>query len=65
MGKQTAKAEYRQESRSHTELPIAVGNYVNNRQRGPITMKPTHETHSIAVGYLLWLFGFTGAHRFY
>jgi TM2 domain-containing membrane protein YozV len=28
-------------------------------------MKPTYETHSIAIGYLLWLFGFTGAHRFY
>lgn len=28
-------------------------------------MKPTHETHSIAIGYLLWIFGFTGAHRFY
>lgn len=24
----------------------------------------TH-THSVGVGYLLWLFGFTGAHRFY
>ncbi len=23
------------------------------------------ETHSIVVGYLLWLIGFTGAHRFY
>jgi TM2 domain-containing membrane protein YozV len=23
------------------------------------------QTHSIAVGYLLWIFGFTGAHRFY
>lgn len=22
-------------------------------------------THSIPLGYLLWLFGFTGAHRFY
>ncbi|MFA5515218.1 MAG: TM2 domain-containing protein [Desulfuromonadales bacterium] len=22
-------------------------------------------THSMAMGYLLWLFGFTGAHRFY
>ncbi|MDA1050367.1 MAG: TM2 domain-containing protein [Planctomycetota bacterium] len=28
-------------------------------------MKPTLETHLIVVGYLLWLFGFTGAHRFY
>lgn len=22
-------------------------------------------THSVTVGYLLWIFGFTGAHRFY
>lgn len=22
-------------------------------------------THSIAVGYILWIFGFTGSHRFY
>ena len=22
-------------------------------------------THSMAIGYLLWIFGFTGAHRFY
>ena len=27
-------------------------------------MQPT-STHSTFVGYLLWLFGFTGAHRFY
>ena len=24
-----------------------------------------HKTHSKAVGYILWIFGFTGAHRFY
>lgn len=23
------------------------------------------ETHSTVVGYILWIFGFTGAHRFY
>ncbi len=23
------------------------------------------QTHSSGIGYLLWLFGFTGAHRFY
>lgn len=23
------------------------------------------ETHNLAAGYLLWIFGFTGAHRFY
>jgi TM2 domain-containing membrane protein YozV len=24
-----------------------------------------NDTHSLAVGYLLWIFGFLGAHRFY
>lgn len=24
-----------------------------------------YETHSVTVGYLLWIFGFLGAHRFY
>jgi TM2 domain-containing membrane protein YozV len=26
---------------------------------------PAHDTHMKVVGYVLWLFGFTGAHRFY
>lgn len=25
----------------------------------------SNDTHSKTIGYLLWLFGFTGAHRFY
>jgi TM2 domain-containing membrane protein YozV len=25
----------------------------------------SNATHSLMVGYLLWIFGFTGAHRFY
>jgi TM2 domain-containing membrane protein YozV len=25
----------------------------------------TRTTHSVSLGYLLWFFGFTGAHRFY
>ena len=28
-------------------------------------MTPTNDTHSKLIGYLLWLLGFTGAHRFY
>jgi TM2 domain-containing membrane protein YozV len=28
-------------------------------------MSPPPDTHSKLIGYLLWLFGFTGAHRFY
>ena len=28
-------------------------------------MSNSNETHSVLVGYILWLFGFTGSHRFY
>jgi TM2 domain-containing membrane protein YozV len=28
-------------------------------------MQLVHGTHSKAIGYVLWIFGFTGAHRFY
>ena len=28
-------------------------------------MDNQHKTHSILIGYLLWIFGFMGAHRFY
>jgi TM2 domain-containing membrane protein YozV len=28
-------------------------------------MSTSNDTHSIAIGYLCWLLGFTGAHRFY
>ena len=28
-------------------------------------MTTTGDTHSKTIGYLLWLFGFTGSHRFY
>ena len=27
--------------------------------------QPQPESHNIPVGYLFWIFGFTGAHRFY
>ncbi len=28
-------------------------------------MEQRRDTHSLLIGYLLWLFGFLGAHRFY
>ena len=28
-------------------------------------MNPREDTHSLLVGYVLWIFGFLGAHRFY
>lgn len=27
--------------------------------------QPNNNTHNLAVGYLVWIFGFMGAHRFY
>ena len=30
-----------------------------------ISERPATGTHSTAVGYILWIFGFMGAHRFY
>jgi TM2 domain-containing membrane protein YozV len=29
------------------------------------TLTAPNDTHSVIVGYILWLFGFTGSHRFY
>ena len=34
---------------------------MNGYQQGA----PSHDTHSKVLGYLLWIFGFTGSHRFY
>jgi TM2 domain-containing membrane protein YozV len=28
-------------------------------------MNGSNQTHSTVIGYVLWIFGFTGAHRFY
>ena len=28
-------------------------------------MQAEHDTHSKVIGYILWIFGFTGSHRFY
>lgn len=28
-------------------------------------MTTTRDTHSLLIGYILWIFGFTGSHRFY
>ena len=39
---------------AHLEMKIMTA---NQQYRG--------ETHSTAIGYVLWIFGFTGSHRFY
>ena len=32
---------------------------------GPAHMNAANDTHSKIIGYILWIFGFTGSHRFY
>jgi len=27
--------------------------------------RPSYETHLVSIGYVLWIFGFLGSHRFY
>lgn len=31
----------------------------------PTSQPPSPDTHSMIIGYVLWIFGFTGSHRFY
>ncbi len=42
----------------------AVSSTDQDHGEGPMTPEAT-ETHSILVGYILWIFGFLGSHRFY
>ena len=37
----------------------------SGRRYDPHMNNPAATTHNKAIGYLCWLFGFTGAHRFY
>ena len=37
----------------------------SGKHGGATSYEWEHSTHTLLLGYLLWLFGFTGAHRFY
>ena len=41
---------------------VKIG-YESRRMRTDMTERP--DTHSKLIGYLLWIFGFLGSHRFY
>jgi TM2 domain-containing membrane protein YozV len=41
--------------------PFFAGFYAPRSAR----MVTNNDTHSVAIGYILWIFGFTGSHRFY
>lgn len=36
-----------------------------NPSEGEIPMDQSNDTHLKSIGYILWIFGFTGSHRFY
>lgn len=40
-------------------------NYATHTNYAPTDTYTGYETHSMVIGYLLWIFGFTGSHRFY
>lgn len=55
-------------SRSYTGVESKIpGHHGEGSQRRYVKYVPVGyaDTHSKTVGYLFWLFGFTGAHRFY
>jgi TM2 domain-containing membrane protein YozV len=39
-------------------------NHINLKTLGE-TMDNSNDTHLKSIGYILWIFGFTGSHRFY
>jgi TM2 domain-containing membrane protein YozV len=41
------------------------GSRASNNHQDDQTRMNRPQTHSIVIGYLLWIFGFLGAHRFY
>ncbi|HMO15269.1 MAG TPA: NINE protein [Pirellulaceae bacterium] len=44
--------------------PVNTNESVKHYGKPPL-MLVSQDTHSLIVGYLLWLIGFSGAHRFY
>ena len=39
--------------------------FAQNRPEVPEDMESSKQTHNLLIGYVLWIFGFMGAHRFY
>jgi TM2 domain-containing membrane protein YozV len=52
-------------SRSNPKATEILQESVANRQGGYMAKEGMIDTHSTFMGYLLWVFGFTGSHRFY
>ena len=47
-----------------TGRPVSAGAFLNNKQKLD-NVSHLMNTHSVVIGYVVWIFGFLGAHRFY
>ena len=47
---------------THGALRVSMG---DSNSLDAKAMNVANDTHSKTIGYILWIFGFTGAHRFY
>ena len=45
--------------------PFAAARKIDWISNRGLSMARSQDTHSVLLGYLLWIFGFMGAHRFY
>jgi TM2 domain-containing membrane protein YozV len=45
----------------HLAIPARIGFRASMKSANPLI----ETSHNIPMGYILWIFGFTGAHRFY
>jgi TM2 domain-containing membrane protein YozV len=54
-------------NRNTLDMPGSTGtsNWFGNDRTGDVHAMNPQLSHSLIVGYIFWIFGFTGAHRFF
>ena len=67
METRTVASSWNQGNRVESKIPLHAQGYSGSVKPYSVAYEPVAEaeTHTKIVGYLLWLIGFTGAHRFY
>ncbi|WP_323696967.1 TM2 domain-containing protein [Thiorhodovibrio litoralis] len=63
--RRSARRWLRAVSRAGRQASALLANVTHFHQGDFLPMQQQRETHSMVMGYLLWVFGFMGAHRFY
>ena len=49
----------------HPSSVMSVSSSVTSPRSNVVRQPPVFSTHSKTIGFITWLFGFTGSHRFY